>query len=195
MDWLSSHSTVRDTTWQITVTDKSLLVTPINPCSAQSILILPLILMLPCIATLQLQTKFRKNIIRTKITSKSPGWMTRPLQRPITLCLRLDIYYNENIYACEVWIQCQWSCIIYIYIMINNFIIQTGRTAQCNFLTYMYYGWLSDSDDDVYQLREIYANMGIKSGHDRVCDTIHVNNNNKRIFQYLHFRLTIIWYL
>ena len=58
MDWLSNHSTVRDTTWQITVTDVSLLVTPIYPCSAQSMLILPL--MLPFIATLQLQKKFRK---------------------------------------------------------------------------------------------------------------------------------------
>jgi hypothetical protein len=34
----------------------------------------------------------------------------------------------------------EWSCIIYIYIIINYFIIQTGRIAQCNFLTYMYYG-------------------------------------------------------
>jgi hypothetical protein len=36
----------------------------------------------------------------------------------------------------------------------------------------MYYGSISDPDDDVYQLREIYGNMGIKSGDDRVCDTI-----------------------
>jgi len=50
---------------QITVTDVSLLVTPINPCSAQSILILPLILMLPFVATLQLQKKI--NLSEQKI--------------------------------------------------------------------------------------------------------------------------------
>jgi hypothetical protein len=46
-------------------------VTPINPCSAQSILILPLILMLPFIATLQLQkkrkTKKENNLSEQKI--------------------------------------------------------------------------------------------------------------------------------
>ena len=193
MDWLSSHSTVRDTTWQITVTDVSLLVTPINPCSAQSILILPLILMLPFVATLQLQKKI--NLSEQKIHPNHQDEWHAHHSDPSRYVSDWIYTINENIYAYEVWIQCQWSCIIYIYIIINYFIIQTGRTAQCNFLTYMYYGWISDPDDNVYQLREMYGNMGIKSGHDRVCDTIHVNNNNKRIFEYLHFRLTIIWCL
>ena len=83
MDWLCSHSTVRDTTWQITVTDVSLLVTPINPCSAQSILILPLILMLPFIATLQLQKK-EKQKKKTIYQNKKYIQITKMNDTPIT---------------------------------------------------------------------------------------------------------------
>jgi hypothetical protein len=43
-----------------------------------------------------------------------------------------------------------------------------------------------------YVIFNVLKEYCIPKEEDRVCDTMHVNNNNKRIFEYLHFRLTII---
>ena len=122
MDWLSSYSTVRNTTRQITVTDVSLLVIPIHPllCS---------IYMLILICKRNLENIF----IRTKNISKSPRWMTRPSQWPISDWIRTVKWE----YLC-LWDQCQWSCIYFNHNKLFHHPDWTHDTMwQYNFLTYM----------------------------------------------------------